>query len=125
MRKLILSLFAFVVPTVAFAASASDRVAIAKQLTKEFPGIVVTAESQPVISGDKDTLLFRISPSGKPNYGNLFLKGRYDIIYKPDDKNYGLGSYLCDIASQFVKERRMKACDAGLMPRRRREHRAA
>jgi hypothetical protein len=107
MKTLVLPLLAFVVPTVAFGTSAADRVAIAKQLTKEFPGIVVTAESLPVISGDKDPLLFRISPSGKPDYGNLFLKGRYDIIYKPDDKNYGLGSYLCDIASQFVKERRM------------------
>jgi hypothetical protein len=47
-----------------FGLTAQDRVDIAERLTKAYPAITVTAESSPVISGDKDPVIFRISPSG-------------------------------------------------------------
>jgi hypothetical protein len=92
-------------PTTAFALSAQDKADIADKLTKAYPSITVSVVSAPIISGDQDPVIFRISPSGKPNYGQLFLKEQYNIIFKPNTPGM-LGSYACDIANEFVKKRR-------------------
>lgn len=110
MKHFVLLLLAFVSSTAAFALSDADKVKIAERLSATYPAIVVKVETRPVISGDVEPVIFRISPSGKANYGNLFLKGRYDIIYKPDAAD-GLGAYLCNIADEFVKERRRAQAD--------------
>jgi hypothetical protein len=110
MRNFVLSLLAFFAPTSAFALTAQDKVDIAERLTKAYPAITVTVESRPVISGDLDPTIFRISRSGKQNFGNLFLNEHYDIIYKPN-ANHELGSYLCDLANEFVRERRRAQAD--------------
>ena len=104
MRGLIL-LLAMFVPSAAFGLTAQDKVDIANHLSRAYPAITVHVENTPTISGDQNPTIFRISPSGKANYGNLFLKGRYDIIYKPDSPG-ALGNYLCDMADEFVRERR-------------------
>lgn len=110
MRHFVLFLLACIAPTAAFALSDADKVAIAERLSKTYPAIVVSVESRPVISGDKDPTIFRITTSGNPDELNLFLKCHYDIIYTPH-ANYGLGSYLCNIADEFVKERRKQQAD--------------
>jgi hypothetical protein len=103
--RILIAVLIILVPNLAFALTAQDKVDIAKRLSQAYPAIIVHVESSPTISGDQDAVIFRISPSGKANYGNLFLKGRYDIIYKPDMPG-ALGNYLCDIADEFVRERR-------------------
>jgi hypothetical protein len=113
MNKLCLFSLAFFVPTAAIGLTAQDKVDIANRLSQAYPAITVHVESTPVISGDQDAVLFRISPSGKANYGNLFLKGDYNIIYKPNAPG-ALGSYVCDIADEFVRERR--SAQANFLP---------
>lgn len=114
MRIVIVAILAtLLLPRGALALSDAQKVSIAQELSKTYPAISVTVESQPIISGDKDPVLFRISPSGQANFGNLFLKGRYDIIHKPDDPDV-LGSYLCTMADEFVRERRNQ--NAGFLP---------
>jgi hypothetical protein len=105
MRILFLSLLSVIVPTAAFALSDKDKAEVADRLSKTYKTITVTLVSQPVIKGDKDPVIYRISPAGKPNFGNLFPIGRYDIIHKPDSTDV-LGAYLCTIADEFVRERR-------------------
>lgn len=100
----------FLIPTAAQALSDAQLTAIAQDLSKAYPAITVSVVSQPIISGDRSPVMFRITPSGKPTFGNLFLKGRYDIIHKPDTPDV-LGSYLCTMADQFVKDRRAKRAD--------------
>ncbi len=113
MRMLFLSLLAIVVPTSAFALTDTEKANVADALNKAYKSITVTVVSAPVIRGDKDPVIFRIAPAGKPNFGNLFLKGRYDIIHKPDSAE-ALGGYLCTIADEFVRERR-SATAAGFL----------
>jgi hypothetical protein len=109
-RTLFLSLLAIIVPTAAFALSDKDKADIADRLSKTYKNVTVTLVSQPVISGDKDPVIYRISPSGKPNFGNLFQVGRYDIIHKPDTTEV-LGTYLCTIADEFIREQRNARAD--------------
>lgn len=104
--RVLFSLLIILAPVSAFALSAADKNQIADQLSKTYPQITVTVETQPVISGDKDPALFRISPSGKANHSKLFLEGRYDIIINRPSDNLTLGTYLCDLADEFVKEQR-------------------
>jgi hypothetical protein len=92
-------------PVTAFALSAQDKTDIAARLNKAYPAISVSVVDTPVISGDNDPSMFRISPLGKKNYGNLFLLQRYDIIAKPNTPGM-LGSYACDLAGEFVRARR-------------------
>jgi len=113
MRMLLFSLLAIVAPTNAFALTDAERANIAEALSKAYKSITVTAVSAPLIRGDKDPAIFRITPAGKPNFGNLFLKGRYDIIHKPDSID-ALGGYFCTIADEFVRERRSSSASGFL-----------
>lgn len=94
----------------AFALSESDKAQIAERLGKAFPQISVTLEGRPIIAGDRDPVVFRISPSGKPTYGQLFLRERYDIIAKPSGAD-GIGVHMCYLADEFVRERRKQQAD--------------
>lgn len=104
---------AIVAPSSAYAITDKEKADIADALNKTYKSITVTAVSAPVIRGDMDPVIFRIAPAGKPNFGSLFLKGRYDIIHKPDSTE-ALGGYLCTIADEFVRERR-SATAAGFL----------
>jgi hypothetical protein len=109
-RMLFLALLAAMVPTSTFAFSDKEKSDIAERLSKTYKTITVSLVSQPVIVGDMDPVIYRVSPAGKPNFGNLFRIRRYDIIHKPDTTDV-LGSYLCTIADEFVREQRAGRAD--------------
>lgn len=82
-----------------------EKIDIAEKLTALLPALQVTYTGSPVIVGDPAPLVFKITPSGKPGFGTLFLSGRYDIIHRPDN-TFNLGSYLCYLGQEFVRARR-------------------
>lgn len=92
MRMLFLSLLAIVVPTSAFALTDTEKANVADALNKAYKSITVTVVSAPVIRGDKDPVIFRIAPAGKLNFGNLFLKGRYDISRIPPRRSAAISA---------------------------------
>lgn len=85
--------------------SEQDKIDIAKTLSGLLPAIDVTYTGSPIVLGDQDPLVYRLAPSGKPSYGNLFGIGRYDIIHRPDD-TFNLGTYLCHLGQEFARARR-------------------
>ena len=85
--------------------SEQEKQDIAQKLSAELPAIQVAYTGSPIISGDKDPIVFKITPSGKASFGQLFLKGRYEIIHKPDD-TFNFGAWLCHLGQEFARERR-------------------
>lgn len=110
MRYVLFALLVLLTPSGASALTQTEKAEIAKRLSETYNAISVTAVGSPVISGDADPAVFRISPSGRSGFGKLFLEGRYDVIYSPDN-SFDLGSYFCTIASEFVRERRATKAD--------------
>lgn len=102
-------------PILAREISEADRVAIARTLSDLLPAIDVTYTGAPILLGDAEPLVFRLAPTGKPGFGNLFNVGRHDIIHRPDD-TFNFGTYLCHLGREFARARR--AQNAGfLLPR--------
>lgn len=102
-------------PVLAREISEADRVAIAKTLSDLLPAIDVTHTGAPILLGDPDPLVFRLAPTGKPGFGNLFNSGRYDVIHRPDD-TLNFGTYLCHLGREFARARRAQNASF-LLPR--------
>ncbi len=64
----------------------------------------MTAVDNPVIKGDTNSAIFKITPKTKTGLGSLFLSERYDIITKPDDTNI-LGNDLCYYVQNFIESK--------------------
>ncbi len=85
--------------------SEAERVGIAKTLSDLLPAVDVTYTGAPILMGDPEPLVYRLTPTGKPGYGKLFNTGRYDIIHRPDDTR-NFGTYLCHLGQEFARARR-------------------
>lgn len=82
-----------------------QRVAIANRLTTLFPSLTITAVDAPIVLGDADPLIFKITPSGRPQFGEFFPREEYQFRYYPND-SFAFGAYFCRLAQEFVVERR-------------------
>ncbi|MDR6954408.1 hypothetical protein J2X65_003778 [Ancylobacter sp. 3268] len=84
-----------------------ERLDMAAALTRLFPALTVTSVDAPVIRGDADPLIFKITPSGRPQFGELFASEHYQFRYYPTD-TFAFGAYFCRMAQEFVRERRQQ-----------------
>lgn len=84
-----------------------ERLDMAETLTRQFPALTVTSVDAPIIRGDADPLIFKITPSGRPQFGELFASEQYQFRYYPTD-TFAFGAYFCRLAQEFVRERRQQ-----------------
>lgn len=80
-----------------------DMHRVAVGLSNTYRAITFTFTGSPIIEGDLNPVVYRMAPSGQQGFGELFLEGRYNIIYTPNDPGV-LGAYLCHLGQEYVRQ---------------------